>query len=184
MIHGGKFERNVGAGDRAGGTLIENRVGVPPGRFVRKKFDQVGVAPGETLVVRVRVAFLREDRTGIAAQPRLNDFVIPIGSFDEANGEGRGPLLAQGKKPVEIAARGLQVGLDHDAEMRPRGEFGIERDSLEQAVGDFVEVPLLEIEVDEGVEFLGTKQQRTHPLQQPLHAAVGIGGIEEVIHRG
>ena len=77
-------------------------------------------------------------------------------------------FAAEGEQAVEVVVGVFQIGLDDDAEMRPRGEFRIERDPLEEAIGDFVEVPLLEIEVDERAEFLGAKQQRAHALQQPL----------------
>ena len=138
----------------------------------------------QAFVIRIGMALLREDRAEVAAQARLDHLVIPVGALHQTDGERSSTLMAKGGEAVEIVARGFEIGLDHDAEMRPPGKFRIERDPLEEAVGDFVQVPLLEIEVDEGAEFLRALQQGAHTLQQPLHAAVWIGRVEEVVHRG
>ena len=163
--------------DAQAAEIVRAEGGVEGGAVIQE-------APGEPFIVRVGVFLFGEDRAGMTVQPGLDDFVIPIGALDQANGERRAAFGSKGEDPVEVVVGGFQVGLDDDAEVRPGGEIGIERDPLEQAVGDLVKVPLLEIEIDEGAEFLRAQEQGTHAAQQPLHAAVGIDRIEQVIHGG
>ena len=56
VIHRGKLERDIGAGNRAAGSLVENRPRFPLRRFAGKIFDQVGVTG------RVGLRFRRIDR--------------------------------------------------------------------------------------------------------------------------
>ncbi len=169
--------RGAGQGDRGGAEVVraEGRV------------DPVAVgeeAAHQPLVVGVGVALLREDGAGQAVEPGEHHLVVPVGALDQAYGQRRGAALGQREQAVDVRVGAAQVGLYHDAEMRPGGKFGIGGQRLEEPVGDLVQAPLLEVEVDEGAELLGAHQQRPHPLQQPVDAAGGVGGVEQVVHRG
>ena len=46
MVHGGELERNIGAGDGAGGAVVEDGRGHPERGFAGKELDEFGVALG------------------------------------------------------------------------------------------------------------------------------------------
>ncbi len=134
-----------GAGQHGGNRaeIMRSEGGVERGVILQQ-------ASRETLVSRVGMRFLSEDRAGITVQPRVDNLIIPVGPLHQPDSQRRAPLLAQRQQAVDIVVGALQVALHHNAEMRPRGKFGVEGDPFEQAIGDFVEVPLLKVEVDEG----------------------------------
>ena len=73
----------------------------------------------EAFVVRVGLGLLGEDGAGVAVEAGLDDFVIPVGSFDETDSQRCAALVGKGNEAVEIVVGGFEVGLDDDAEVGP-----------------------------------------------------------------
>ena len=64
-------------------------------------------------------------KTGIG-QPfcvRFDFFVIPVGAFDQANGETRAALATPRNQIAQIASGVAQIGLHDDAGVRPIAKF-------------------------------------------------------------
>ncbi len=148
------------------------------------EFAHIEQTPGEFFVSGIGVGFPCEHGAGESLQAGIDDLVIPVGPLDQPRGEGRAPFLRKRDEALDIGRGTLEIGLHHDAEMGPVDELGIEGNALQQAEIDLVEAPLLEVEIDEGARFLCAAHEGNDPLKQTLDAAVGIGFVELMIHRG
>ena len=125
-------------------------------------------------------------KTGIG-QPfwrRLDFLVIPVGAFDEANGETRAALSTPRDQIAQIAPGIAQVGLHDDAGVRPIAKFAFGEERFEKFErGVFVRVTL-HVEIHERAKLARASQNRAQ-LRREMRDRVGrIGRIHLRIERG
>ena len=114
---------------------------------------------------------------------RQHCLVVPVGALDEAHAERRAALLGEGQQPLGVFDRALQVRLHHHSEVRVALELGVERQLLEEVVGDVVVGPLLEVDVERDVLLLGAQGERQHALLERVDGALPIDRIDLAEHR-
>ena len=147
------------AGKIAEGMILKNQAGMP---------FKGGIAFGLAGVDRDFPAVL-------SGHDRL---VVPVGSFDQADGYGQFVFPGPGKQVLQIGVGLPQVGLQHDAEVRIMPEFGacaqppvdLQRDVLEQMV--------LHIDVEEAAHFNDLPVDHGQTPEDALHRALEIHGID------
>ena len=92
--------------------------------------------------------------------------------------------LAREEQAIHVPGGVHQVGLHHDAQVRPDLELGMGEQLLEQVVGDAVELAALQVHVEEDVLPLGQEEERQHLLLEPGHAARGVHRIQAAVQGG
>ena len=139
---------------------------------------------GERFKIRVALRLLQIDRDNPAVLARFDFLVIPIGAFDQANGETRAACAAPIDQVPQIFFGIAQISLDDDAGVRPieKLRFGEERpEKFERGV--FVRVTF-HVEVDEGAEFARAAQDGTQFAAEVRDGIGRIGRIHLRIERG
>ena len=76
---------------------------------------------------------LKEDRLGPAEPPGGHDFVIPVGSFDEADRDRRAPAFDPFQQQPQLGLGLRLIGLDHDADVGPVAKLGLVEDPAKRA---------------------------------------------------
>ena len=115
---------------------------------------------------------------------RLDLFVIPVGAFDEANGETRAALATPLDQIAQIALGVAQIGLNDDAGVRPIAKFGFGEERFEKFErGIFVRVTL-HVEVHEGAQLARAAQDRAQLRREMRDRVLRIGRIHLRIERG
>ncbi len=87
--------------------------------------------PGQPFETGVGLPLLLKHRHGPVELLRVDRFVVPIGAFDQPHPNRRAATLRPAGQGLQITLCILQVGLDHDAHVRPIAKLVLHQDLLE-----------------------------------------------------
>ena len=158
------------------GVDSSKRLRIVRGELREQVFARVEQLARTGEVAHIRVYLAREHGESVeSVHLRALDLGIPIGALDESHHDA--PARAPGKVHHEVDHEGtaLAIGLDHEAEAIPFGQFRVEAQRLQQVERQFEAVRLFRIDVEADVVMLGELRQRLHVGQQLLHHPLGLG---------
>ncbi len=137
-----------------------------------------------TLVVRVGLFLLLEDRDRPVLGPRDDGLEVPVGALHEADLQRRLELQPRpGHEVLEVVEAVLQVGLEDGPELRPVREGGPQ--ATDQLDGQVLRVVLLHVEEERRPELARPLADRSQAIQGLRQARLrGERGEERCEGRG
>jgi hypothetical protein len=139
---------------------------------------------GADFEVRVALRFLQPDRDTPAVLRRLDLLVIPVSALHESHGETRASLPAPFDQVREVAFRIAQVGLDHDAGVRPVAELRLVEQRPEKFQRRVFVRVALHVEIDEGSDFARAAQDRAQLRREVRDCVLRVCRVHLRIKRG
>ncbi len=132
---------------------------------------------GAGLEVGVALGLLQPDGAAPAVLRGFNLFVVPIGAFDEANGEAGAAFPRPLDQVTQVALGVAQISLNDNAGVRPFVELGLGEERFEKLEGGVFVRVALHIEIDERAEFLGAAQDRAQLRREMGDRVFRVGWI-------
>ena len=138
---------------------------------------------GESFEIGVALWLLQPDRNDPAVLRRFYFFVVPIGAFDEPNGEPCSARPSPCNQITQISFGVAQVSLNHDTSVRPVVKLRLrEKRAKEFDRRVFVRIAF-HVEIDESAKLFGAVQDWPQ-LRSEMREGVGrIGRIHLRIER-
>ncbi len=106
--------------------------------------------------------------------------VVPVGPFDQADGDSRVLLPGPLQKPLQVLVCILEIGLQHDADVGVI--LVLQLQAAEHLQGDVLEAVGFHVDAEETVQFDDLGADAPHLLEDGVHRAfkvLGIGQAEE-----
>ncbi len=171
----------VGAG--VDSQLVGDGHGVSTGPDVvrgERGCDDVNIleeSDGEAFEARIAFGFVRPDRGRPIALLGDDGFIVPIGAFDQTNGERALARPSPFNEGIQIRFRRAQVSLQRDAHGGLSGEFLFFENGAKQRQGQILELIAFHIEIDEGPYGGGATENGAKALFERGNTARGVSGI-------
>ena len=144
------------------------------------EIDEIAVFehhPGKTLVGDVGLGLAQPGRHGPAHLFGQHGLVVPVGALDQTQSErqARGPAPAD--QFGQIAFGVLEIGLEHDGEVRVVAEFRFAAQAPKQLDGDVLVAQLLHVDAKRSAHGHDLAVDRAHAFQNGRNRALEIHGI-------
>ena len=140
--------------------------------------------PGAAFETGVALRFLEKDRAKPGVLRGDNFLVIPIGAFDEANGETRPAPPAPVDQVAQVALGIAQVSLDDDPDPRPVDELVLGKELLEEIERAVFLGVALHVEIDESADLFRPPENGAELGREMGNRFLGRGRVHLGIESG
>ncbi len=134
--------------------------------------------PRAPLERRVALPLLQVDRLRPTQPPRAQDLVIPVRPLDQSDRDRRPARIDPVAQHPQLGFGLRLVGLDHDADVGPVAELGLDEHPAEQLVGQGTVGVLLHVNVDIGSAIAGGAEDRPEPAGGAVDRRLGVDRLE------
>ena len=102
---------------------------------------------------------------------------VPVGALDQADGDGQVFVPRPGDQPGHVGVGGLEVALEHDAQVRVVAVLRGAAQALEELDGDLLVLQLLHVDAQKAAHHLDLAVDGLHPAVDALDGACDIHGL-------